>query len=147
MVRKYTNRRNKFEIIRKEMSKNISLVNPFSFHPQSFNELMNYRPLHLAQRHSESFILRLKRALASRACLKKNRVAALFFFETVRRKCGLSLTNKPNITSFDFPKTCALAVTGPCNSRKGRCLFMVPCQYPRNLSSSPNSVHTPMKHG
>ena len=106
-----TNRRNKFEIIRKEMSENISLVNPFSFHPQSFNELMNYRPLHLSQRHSESFILRLKRALASRACLKKNRVAALFFFETVRRKCGLSLTNKPNITSFDFPKTCALAPT------------------------------------
>ena len=31
MVRKYTNRRNTLEIIRKEMSKNISLVHTFSF--------------------------------------------------------------------------------------------------------------------
>lgn len=73
---------------------------------------MNYRPLHLSERNPESYCpLRLKRALASRACL----------------------TSQASI----FPKTSALAATVLA---KG-----VVCLYPRNLSSSPKSVHTPMK--
>ena len=65
MVRKYT----KEEIPWKSSGRRCPKTSVWCIHVL-FNELMNYRPLHLSQRNPESYCpLRLKRALASRACL------------------------------------------------------------------------------